>query len=71
MLKIKEFRKKKGLTQQELASRLEMSQNAVSLYERGVNDPSIIRLVQIADELGITVDELIDYQKIRNKLSKG
>lgn len=70
MLKIKEFRKKKGLTQQELALRLEMSQNAVSLYERGVNDPSIITLVQIADELGITVDELIDYQQIKNKLSE-
>ncbi|CDR31038.1 Cro/C1-type transcriptional regulator [Acholeplasma oculi] len=70
MLKIKEYRKKVGMTQQELASKLEMSQNAVSLYERGVNDPSILTLVQIAEQLGITVDELIDYQKIKNKLSE-
>lgn len=68
MLKIKEYRKKKGMTQQELATKLDMSQNAVSLYERGVNDPSIITLVQIAEELGITVDDLIDYKKIKEKL---
>lgn len=70
MLKIKEYRKKIGMTQHDLATKLEMSQNAVSLYERGVNDPSILTLVQIAEHLGITVDDLIDYQKIKNKLAE-
>jgi len=70
MLKIREYRKKVKLTQYELGEKLGLSQFAISQYERGNREPGVITLVQIAEELGITVDELIDYQKIKNKLSE-
>lgn len=70
MLKIKEYRKKKGLTQKDFAENLGLSQNSMSQYETGTREPNILTLVQIAEHLGITVDELIDYQKIKNKLAE-
>lgn len=70
MLKIREYRKKKGLSQKDFSEKLGLSQNSMSQYETGTREPGVVTLVQIAEELGITVDELIDYQKIKNKLAE-
>ena len=37
---IKSFRKQAGLTQTQLAKKLEVTQSTVAKYENGVNDPS-------------------------------
>ena len=52
-------RKRFGLTQAELADKLNYSDKAVSKWERGESTPDIITLTQLAEQFGITVDELI------------
>ena len=52
-------RKRFGLTQAELADKLNYSDKAVSKWERGESTPDIITLAQLAEQFGITVDELI------------
>ena len=53
------YRKRCGLTQAELADKLNYSDKAVSKWERGESTPDIITLAQLAEQFGITVDELI------------
>ena len=57
--KLQELRKKRGLTQEELAARLYVSRTAVSKWESGRGYPSIESLKAIASFFGISVDELI------------
>ena len=51
-------RRKKGLTQEELAAQLGVSSQSISNWERG-GYPDITLLPRIANFFGITVDELI------------
>lgn len=53
------FRKENGLTQAELANRLNYSDKAVSKWERGESIPDVLILAQLASEFGITVDTLL------------
>ena len=53
------LRRGKGMTQIELAERLNYSDKAVSKWERGESVPDISVLKQIADIFGVTVDYLI------------
>lgn len=56
---IAELRKAKGMTQQELADMLNLSNKTVSKWETGSGSPDISNLPILADILGITVDELL------------
>ncbi|KKO55158.1 helix-turn-helix domain-containing protein [Paenibacillus sp. DMB20] len=56
--RIRAFRKLKGLTQQELASRINISLAVLGAIERGNRRAEDQILVKIADELGITLQEL-------------
>lgn len=56
---ITRLRKKGGMTQIELAERLNYSDKAVSKWERGESVPDISVLKSIADMFGVTVDYLI------------
>lgn len=56
--RIRAFRKLKGLTQQELASRINVSLAVLGAIERGNRCAEDQILVKIADELGITLQEL-------------
>lgn len=56
---IAELRKGKGMTQQELAARLNYSDKAISKWERGESIPDVMILKQIADMFGVTVDYLL------------
>ena len=58
--KIKQLRYKAGLTQEQLASRLGISSQAVSKWETAVAMPDIMLLPQLAEELGVSIDELFD-----------
>ena len=53
------LRKEKGLTQKELADRLQISDNAVSKWERGLSCPDISLLPRLAEILGVGVEELL------------
>lgn len=54
------YRKKNGLTQQELAEKLNYSDKSISKWERGEGVPDIYILKQIADLCGVTVNDLIE-----------
>lgn len=58
--KIKEARKKAGITQQELANRLETTPQNLSQYENGKRQPKLETLDKIATALGIDVWDLYD-----------
>ena len=57
--RISKFRKAKGLPQEELASRLGVSSQAVSKWENDASCPDISLLPQLCQALGITSDELL------------
>lgn len=56
-------RKEKQITQAELAKRLNVTDKAVSRWERGVGFPDINTLEPLADALGITLTELMRCSK--------
>lgn len=56
---LKQKRQEKNLTQKDLASRLFVSESAVSKWERGVAHPDITLLPKICGILGVTEHELI------------
>jgi len=56
---IKAQRKEKGLTQLQLAQRLNITDRAVSKWERGLSAPDIALLEPLGETLGLTVTELI------------
>ena len=53
-LKLKELRILKGLTQEELADRAELSKGFISQIERNLTSPSIATLMDILQCLGTT-----------------
>ena len=53
------YRKSMGLTQAELAERINYSDKSVSKWESGGGAPDIYVLVQLAEIFGITVNELV------------
>ena len=56
---ITELRKEKGLTQAQLAQKLNVTDKAVSKWERGVGFPDIKLLEPLADVLDISLLELM------------
>lgn len=60
---IKLMRMEKQMTQQQLADKLQVTNKAVSKWERGLNFPDITILEKLADELGVSVAELLRGEK--------
>ena len=58
--KIKRLRVLKGLTQEELADRAELSKGFISQVERDLTSPSIATLVDILQCLGTTISEFFN-----------
>lgn len=56
--RLKELRKRKGLTQTQLADALGVHLQTVSKWERGVTEPDISLIGETATALGATVEEL-------------
>lgn len=67
---ITELRQKKGMTQLELAERLNYSDKAVSKWERAESMPDISVLVEIADMFGVTLDYLVREEHEQPKPKK-
>ena len=54
-IRIKQARKRRKLSQRALAEQVDVSHNAISKYERGINKPGSDVLLQIADALDLDV----------------
>lgn len=68
-LLIKTLRTSVGLTQKEFADKLGTTHSAVSKWERGQNYPDVALLSQIASQLNITCDELLNPTETLQKLN--
>ena len=62
--KLQELRKKKGLTQEELAEILFVSRTAVSKWESGRGMPSIESLKAISKFFAVTLDDLLSSEEL-------
>lgn len=61
---ISELRKSKSMTQKELAEKLNITDKAVSKWERGLGYPDITIVSSLADILEVTVNELLNGERI-------
>lgn len=64
---ISALRKANGLTQQEIADKLNVSNRAVSRWERDECAPDITLIAPLAELLGVTCDELLKGERITTK----
>jgi transcriptional regulator with XRE-family HTH domain len=62
--KLQELRKRKGLTQEELAEALYVSRTAISKWESGRGFPNIDSLKAISKFFAVTLDELLSGEEI-------
>lgn len=62
--KLQELRRKKGLTQEELAQKLFVSRTAISKWESGRGYPSIDSLKEIAKFFCVSIDELLSSNEV-------
>lgn len=62
--RIKELRLKVGLTQEQLAKEVGLSEQAISFYELGKRNPKIDKWQKLADFFGVSVPYLQGYAEI-------
>ena len=58
-----DLRKYHAMSQEELAEKIGVSRQTLSKYETGESLPDIEKCKALADVFGITVDDLISYEK--------
>lgn len=61
--KIKEYRNKAGLTQKDLADKLHVTYQAVSIWENDDVEPSIDTLKEMCGILNCSIEELFDMER--------
>ena len=64
---IAECRKEKGLTQQELAEKLNVTDRSISKWENAKCLPDLSLFNPLCQELGITINELLSGEKIKKE----
>ena len=67
---IKELRKEKGITQEQLAEILNISGRTVSRWETGNNMPDISLLVEISEFFEVSVTEIINGERKSEKMNE-
>lgn len=65
--KIKDYRKKANLSQEQLAENLNVSRQAITKWENDKGIPDISNLIAISDEFGLSLDELIKEDNVVKK----
>lgn len=60
VMRLKELRKSKKMSQLKLAIELHTSQNTISRYETGEREPGIRELIEIADYFNVSIDYLLE-----------
>ena len=65
---LKELRKEKGLTQEQLAELVYVSDRTVSRWETGSNLPSLDILIRISDYYNVELSEILDGERKSGKM---
>ena len=61
--RLEEIRKQRSITQEDLASALEVSRQTIGSLENGRYNPSIILAIRIARYFGLSVEEVFIYEE--------
>lgn len=62
-IRLKEMRLKKDISQEEIAEKLGINRTMIIHYEKGRNQPSLERTIQIAHILDCKLDDLVDTNR--------
>jgi len=65
-----ELRKERNMTQTDLADKLDLTNKAVSKWETGETMPETSQLIPISKIFNVTVDELLNGQRITSQLAE-
>lgn len=63
---IQKYRKKLGMSQEELGQKLLVSRQTISQWEKGQTVPTIDNLMRLREILGVSVDELLGFENHTN-----
>ena len=61
--RLKELRIEKGLTQKEMASKLDVSTTGYAGWEQGKREPSISFIIKICEFFGVTTDYFLGVEE--------
>jgi len=61
---LRKIRKEKGLSQMELAERVDLSYQQIQKYEKGISNLSVSRLADIAKALGVPISAFFPSEKM-------
>ncbi|WP_438838960.1 helix-turn-helix domain-containing protein [Streptococcus pluranimalium] len=61
--RLKELRKKRGLTQRQIADELSINRVTYTNWEKGNREPSLENVVRLAKLFGVTTDYLLGRYK--------
>lgn len=67
--KIKELRENHGLTQMQVAEKLNIPLSTYRSYETGVREPGVDILITLSELYGVTTDYLLDHKPKLTTLS--
>lgn len=67
---LKELRKEKNLTQEQLAEQLNVSGRTVSRWETGTNMPDVSILVELAEFYNVSISEIIDGERKSERMNE-
>ncbi|MGN0154036.1 MAG: helix-turn-helix domain-containing protein [Lachnospiraceae bacterium] len=66
---LRELRKGKGLTQEQLAEQFNISRRSVSRWETGSNLPDLDILIEMADYYGVELKEILNGERKSEKMN--
>lgn len=68
--RLEEIRKSNGITQEELASILEVSRQTIGSLENGRYNPSIILAFKLSKYFGLTIEDIFIYEEEKDDEEK-
>lgn len=68
--RIYQFRRKNGLSQEQLAERIGVSRQAISKWESGTSTPELEKLFALSECFNITLDELVKDEAANQETSE-
>ena len=67
---LRELRKEKNITQEELAEKMGVARRTVSRWETGANMPDMDILIDISDFYGVDLREILDGERKNKQMDK-
>lgn len=67
-MRLRELRNKSGLTQNEIANKLNVSGQTILNWENGIYEPKIYQLIQLANLFEVSIDYLVERKTGPDKI---